>query len=147
MGEDERAPIEVELVGRQFKLICKPWPHKVARRWLVRLTKRVLSAVAQSGTDEINGLALIDGFDEATLEAFLDDCESHTEAQSEDGKGVKFSTLTPLLTGRMDVMLKIAREHAEVQFAPFFASLGSALVDLREQQAEEATEGKGEPSG
>lgn len=132
--EEEREPIEIEVGLRRFRLVCKAWPWKVSRRWVVRLTKRALAAVAQSGADDVDGAAILDGFDEATLEQFLDDCEAHTDVVEVSDvtapAAMPFTKFAPLLRARPDVALRLAREHAEIQLTPFFASLPSVLGGL-----------------
>ena len=121
----------VEIGGAPRQLVCKPWPYREGRRWLTRLL-RVLGAQASAGGD-VDVAGLLEGLSDDFLDELLDTCERHTDVVTRTDAGATaqpFSAVTPLLAGRYEVTLQVARAHVELNFGPFFASLESVLAGL-----------------
>lgn len=136
----DRVHLDVELGGKAYRLIIKPWPYKIGRRWLTRLVK-ILGGLAarfhEGGGSMSEGQAieqLLEKMPDELLEELLDTCEEQTDAVPLEGerrgKAIPFGELTPLLARRYDLTLRIAAEHLRLSFGPFFGSLSSVLADL-----------------
>lgn len=125
---------EIELQGAAWTLQVKEWPYEVGRPWLGRMV-RVLGGLAATApkadaTEHIAIGELLDKIDEDMLNELVDECERQTVCVGPDKKAVPFSKLRPLLRARYDVTIALVVRHVRVNFAPSFASLGSALTDL-----------------
>jgi len=125
----ETQSIEIELQGAPWVLQFKPWPYLVGRKWLTSLI-RALGSVAGSGTGDITPQQLIGAIPEDMLDRLVAECENQTVCVGPDGKAVPFKRLSPLLSGRYDITLRIVVLHLKVTFGPFLSSLGPVLSSL-----------------
>lgn len=128
----EPVRFDVEIGGVTRTLVCKPWPYREGRQWLTRML-RLLAPLAESGGDVGIG-GLFEQMTDDFMDGLLDACEQHTEIVTRDATGAiqvaAFRDLAPTLAGRYDVTLRLARAHVEMNFGPFFASLGTELAGL-----------------
>lgn len=122
--------IEIDLQGAVWTLQIKPWPYKVGRRWLTRLVRALGSVSGGAQTGDIGAQELLGAISETMLDELVEECEGQTVCVGPDKKAVAFAKLSPLLSGRYDVTLRIVVTHLKVTFGPFFASLGPVLSDL-----------------